>query len=124
MTNTNRLAERKQKWVLWGGAIILFLATVAGLFVFGPSKPPEPAEVVREAAIDVPGGIHNEQELWRSQSEGMLKQIEERIAQIENESKQKDQQIREFQNKISEIDKPDSLKPAMSLINDVDGSNG
>ena len=118
MSNTNQLAARKQKWVLYGGAIALFVATVAGLFIFGPSKPPEPAEVVREAAIDVPGGTHNEQELWRSQSEGMLKQIEDRIAQIESESKQKDEQIREFQNKISEIDKPDNLKPAMSLIND------
>ena len=82
------MAERKQNGCYGVAQSFYFLRLLLG-YLFWPSQPPEPAEVVREAAIDVPGGIHNEQELWRSQSEGMLKQIEERIAQIENESKTK-----------------------------------
>lgn len=115
----NQAAKKRQTKMLWGVAGALFLTSVGGLFIFGPKKPPEPPEKVRETAISTPGGQHSDQELWRSQSEGMLRNINDRLAKMEAEGKQKDEQIREFQSKLSQAEKPHEVgQGGMSKIND------
>jgi len=115
----NQVAKKRQKKMLWGVAGALFLTSVGGLFLFGPKKPPEPPEKVRETAISTPGGKHSDQELWRSQSEGMLRNINDRLAKMEADGKQKDEQIRDFQTKLSQTEKShEAGQGGMSMIND------
>lgn len=97
--SANAKARKKQMWMLGGVGGGLFAVATAGLLFMAPKKPPAPPEKVKEAAIATPGGKPDDQELWRSQSEGMLRSMNERLAKMESEAKEKDAKIAELEAK-------------------------
>jgi len=100
--SANEKARNKQIWMLCGVGGGLFAIATAGLIFMGPDKPPAPPEKVKEAAISNPGGKPDDQELWRSQSEGILRSMNERLAKMESDGKEKDAKIAELEAKQGE----------------------
>ena len=117
--STNDKARKKQRIMvgsLFGGLLVL---AVGGLIVIGPSKPVVTPEKVRESNIGAPGGKQDEQELWRSQSEGVLRNLNERLSHMETANQSKDARIAELESQVKDAD-----KAARALPVKVDGDTG
>lgn len=97
----NEKARKKQIVMLSVAFGSLFAVAAGGLIFLGPKQPPAPPEKVKEAAIANPGGKADDQELWRSQSEGILRSINDRLTKMESEVKEKDAKIAELEAKAS-----------------------
>lgn len=110
--STNAQAKKKQRIIMgtvFGGLLVF---AVGGLIVIGPNKPKAAPEKVKESAIGAPGGKQDDQEVWRSKSEGVLRNLNDRLSQLESSGKDKDAKIAELENQVKEAEKAAKTSPA------------
>lgn len=102
---TNTKARRRQVIMLVVTVVSLFLVAFGGLLWLGPKKAPPPPEKVKEVPISTPGAKPGDQEMWRSESEGKLSNLLERLGKLESSNQTKEKELEELRLKLAESER-------------------